>query len=330
MLPPRLAHDKRLLLLVVGAVLAATVGLATAVWGGGLLDPPAGGGSTTSTVSAQGPGAATTGPTTPAPPTTARRGPITRVIQWMNEHGPTSGGGWGPGDTAYYMLMKGNCAGVLRMADGEGDEPLSGMTGTLFGGAASACLAAFHGRAELWPRADTSLDRMTRHAPTLDCESRAVYELLNRLVEAHRAEPSARLVKQTVGRRALACPRFTKITPSHGPAEGGYTVRVEGENLPPVVGVNFLLEASVNHHSQAELQDGRYVVVTVPPAVDPDVPARVSPDGARAWTDAGVEFRYDPPASTTRSTSTTRPSSTTTTTRGTTTTSTATSPPSSS
>jgi hypothetical protein len=312
-LPPRLFHDKRILLLVAGTVLVATVVFATAVRGRSqLLDrPPVAEDSTTSSAHAPG----TTGATAPDPPTTARPSPITRVIQWMNEHGPTSGGGWGPGDTAYYMLMEGDCAGVLRMAEGKGDEPLSGRTGTLFGGAASACLAAFHGRAELWPRADVALERMARHAPTLDCEFRAVYELLKRLVEAHRAEPSARMVKQAVGRRPLACPRFTKITPNHGPAEGGYTVRVEGENLPPVVGVNFL-EAGVNHHAKAELQDGRYVVVTVPRAVDPDIPASVRPDGARPWTEAGVEFRYDPPAatsgSTTTTTTTTRPPSTTT------------------
>lgn len=198
---------------------------------------------------------------------------------------------------------------------------MSGPLRTLYLGAGSACLAAFHGRPELWPRADAALERVTRHAPTPDCESRAVYELLRRLVEAHRAEPSARLVKQTVGKRELACPRFTKITPNHGPAEGGYTVRIEGENLPPVVGVNFSVDLGVNHHSKAVLRDGRYVEVTVPRAAHPEEPASVMPDGRRLWTGAEVEFRYDPPA--TRSTTTTRPT-TTTTTQPTTTTSTTT------
>ena len=163
-----------------------------------------------------------------------------------------------------------------------------------------------------------------RHAPTLDCESRDVYELLKRLVEAHRAEPSARLVKQIEGRRQLACPRFTKITPNHGPAEGGYTVRIEGENLPPVVGVSFIVDYGVTHHSRAELRDGRYVEVTVPRPRHPEAEASVVPDGARLWTGAEVVFRYDPPASTTRPTTTTRPSTTTTTTQGPTTTATTT------
>ena len=310
--------------MVLGTVLAATVGFATAVrGGGGLLDPPAGEDSTTSTFSAQRPGA-TTGPATTAPPTTAGRGPITRVIQWMNEHGPTSGGPSSVFDEAYSLMMTGDCAGALRIAERKGDPEVSGPLQTLYLGAGSACLAAFHGRAELWPRADAAFERMTRHAPTLDCESRAVYELLKRLVEAHRAEPSARLVKQTAGRRALACPRFTRITPNHGPAEGGYTVRIEGENLPSIVGVNFIVDYGVSHHSRAVLRDGRYVEVTVPRPRHPEEGASVVPDGARLWSGAEVEFRYDPPASTTRSTTTTRPSSTTTTTQGTTTTSTTT------
>ena len=328
MLSPRLVHDKRLLLLVVGMVLAATVGFTTAVSGrGGPLGPPVGEDSTTSTVSTQGPGA-TTGPTTPPPPTTARRGPITRVIQWMNEHGPTSGGPSSVFDETYYLMTKGDCAGALRIAERTGDPEVSGPLQTLYLGAGSACLATFHGRPELWPRADAAFERMKRHAAGLDCESRDVYELLKRLVEAHRAEPSARLVKQTEGRGQLACPRFTRITPNHGPAEGGYTVRIEGDNLPPVVGVNFIVDYGVSHHSKAVLRDGRYVEVTVPRPRHPEEGASVVPDGARLHSGAEVTFRYDPPASTTRST-TTRPPSTTTT-QGTTTTSTTTAPSSTS
>jgi len=309
MLPPRLFHDKRILVVVVlGIVLAATVIFATTGWGhGARLDrPPVAADATTSSVQVPG-------TTAPDPPTTARPSPITRVIQWMNEHGPTSGGASSVFDEAYILMMKGDCAGVFRLAEGQSKDEMTGPLRTLYLGAASACLAAFHGRAELWPRADAALERMTSRAPRLDCESRAVYELLKRLVEAHRAAPSARLVKQPVGRRALACPRFTRITPNHGPAEGGYTVRIEGEDLPPVVGVNFSVDFGVNHHSEAVLRDGRYVEVTVPRPAHPEEPASVMPDGARLWTGAEVEFRYDPPASTTSTTTTTTTSTTTTT-----------------
>jgi hypothetical protein len=310
---------------LVGTVLVVTVVLATAVGGrSGLLDrPPVAADAPTSSVPAPGP---TTASTTPVPPTTARPSPITRVIQWMNEHGPTSGGPSSVFDEAYILMMKGDCAGVLGLAEGQSKDEMTGPLRTLYVGAASACLAAFHGSAGLWSRAEAALASTTRHAPRMDCESRAVYELLKRIMEAHRAEPSARLVKQSVGKQELPCPRFTKITPNHGPAEGGYTVRIEGENLPPVVGVNFNVDHGVNHHSKAMLRDGRYVEVTVPRAAHPEEPASVEPDGARLWTGAGVEFTYDPPAVATRPTTTT----TTTTTPPGTTTSTTTAPSSTS
>jgi hypothetical protein len=266
------------------------------------------------------------------PPTTGNRSPVVRVIQWMNEHGPTSGGATGLVDEAYVLMMNGDCRGALRIAEGKGEDGLIGPLRTLYLGAGSACLAAFEGKAELWPRADAAFEKTTSHAVRLDCESRAVYELLRRLVEAHRAEPSARLVKRLVGRRAPICPRFTKVTPDHGPAEGGYTVLVEGENLPHVVGVNFLEEVGVEHFMKAVSQDGRHVLITIPRAIvahTPDDYATIWPDGLRYWTDSVVQFRYDPPGTTTRP-STTTTTTTTTTTQATAPTSITTSSPSSS
>jgi hypothetical protein len=99
-------------------------------------------------------------------------------------------------EDAYYLLMRGTCAQALSVAERE----LSGTMRTLYGGTASACLAAFKGRAELWPRADAAYEKTTGRAARFDCENRAVYELLRRMVEAHRAEPSAQLVKRPVGR----------------------------------------------------------------------------------------------------------------------------------
>jgi len=209
--------------------------------------------------------------------------------------------------------MRGDCAGALATAEGE----LRGLGRTLYGGVASACLAAFERRADLWPRADAAYTQTRSQAARLDCETRAVYELLRRLVEAHRVDPTARLVKVPVGRRELVCPRFTRITPDHGPAEGGYTVRLEGENLPRVVGVDFLEGVDAEHHIRAVSPDGRHVVITIPRATFShtlDDPVTISPDGARVFTDSAVQFRYDLPATTTRpstTTTTTVPTSTT-------------------
>jgi hypothetical protein len=245
----------------------------------------------------------------PNPATTQRRSRGSRIIQWLSEQAPLAGGAEGADEDAYYSLMEGDCTHVLALSEGKGEGyQLSASTRTLYEGVASACLAAFEGRALLWPRAEAAFEKITRQAGGLICEERAVYQLLQRLIEAHRAEPSAQLLKRSVGRRALPCPSFTRIAPNHGPAEGGYTVRLEGENLPAVVGVQF-----GQHHLKAMVEDGRHVVITVPPAtkLDLDIGAYVVPDGSSIFRlDDGVEFKYDPPGSATRpaaTTSTTTP-----------------------
>jgi hypothetical protein len=139
----------------------------------------------------------------------------------------------------------------------------------------------------------------------LDCQEKTVYKLLNQLVAIHRTEPNARLVKQAAGRRAvLKCPRFFKIMPDHGPAEGGYPIRLEGVNLPRVVGVNF----GHQRHLTAVSEDGRTIVITAPAANNPDAPLAIWPDGMPSAYDPYTYFSYDPPNATTQSsTSSTRP-----------------------
>jgi hypothetical protein len=151
------------------------------------------------------------------------------------------------------------------------------------------------------------------------------------MLEAHRADPNMRLVKRSGGQsRVLRCPRFTKITPNHGPAAGGYQVRIEGQNLPPVVGTN--IDFGSGLRVVAARQDGQQVVITMPPAppnLDPDGWVSIWPDGAPIYVpSAAVDFRYDPPAGTTSPASTAN-STTSTTQPATTTSSTTPAPPSS-
>jgi hypothetical protein len=244
------------------------------------------------------------------PPTTRAPSLGSRVIQWLNEQAPSGGGATGPEEVAFAAMLDGECERTLRMTD-----ELSQPGRTLYRGAASACLAAFEGRAELWRRAEVAYEQTRGQTSVLSCESRTVHKLLQRLVDAHRTEPNARLVKRSGGVRTLRCPRFTRVTPDHGPADGGYTVRLEGQNLPQVVGVNLDVlggNPDVKHHVTAESQDGRQLMITIPPATNLDDPLFLWPDGARFWYPAdGVEFTYDPPATTTRlsttTTSTTNP-----------------------
>jgi hypothetical protein len=204
-------------------------------------------------------------------------GLVMRVIRWINEQAPLGGGATGLADEAFAAMVAGDCRGVVRMieaAPGEVGEPVR----SVYVGAASACLAAFEGRPELWPRAEAAAARVAGRASQLACEERAVHRLLGRLLQAHRADPDARLTRGPVGvRGVLACPRFTGITPGHGPAEGGYPVRISGEHLPRTVGVNF----GPDHHVEAVAEDGE-LTVTVPRPRLPVPPTGRWPSGPTA------------------------------------------------
>ena len=327
-------RDRRILLITLPVALLATVVLLLVVGlgrgGRDELTQAASGASASSveTPAASGTGSSSAGASNGP---SGQASPVSRVIQWLDEQAPLGGGASGPAEDAYYSLMDGRCAYVLRLSQKKVEE--EGLSGSpLYEGVASACLAAFEGRAELWPRAKLAFQKASRDTTVRICEDQAVYGLLQRLIDAHRMHPEARLVKRPGARRELACPRLTKVTPDHGPAEGGFTVQLEGENLPKVVGVHF---GFGNYYRKAVVEGGRHVVFTVPPmttVVVIDREAYVSVDGSHGIQniDDGVVFTYDPPVTTTGASSTTTRPSTTTTTQVTVPTSTTTISPSSS
>jgi hypothetical protein len=308
-------------------VVALVLGIVVLGRGVGFDPQGATGSSTSSTL------APTTSSDDRPPPTSTRpQGPVARVIQWINAYAPLGGGATGTEDVAFAMLLDGECEDVLTLsgATTSGDR-LAEPARSLYEGAAAACLAGFAGKRELWPRAEAAYARLGGQIDRLSCETRSVYPLLQRMLEAHRADPNVRLSKRSAGRGVLRCPRFTRITPSHGPAAGGYQVRIEGENLPSVIGVNINFDVRV----VAARQDGQQAVIAMPPAppdLDPEGWVIVWPDGAVSWTpSAAVDFRYDPPPGTTSQTSTSSiaSSSTSTTESASTTSSTTPAPPSS-
>jgi hypothetical protein len=95
------------------------------------------------------------------------------VIQWLNEQAPASGGAEGAEEVAFATLLDGDCAGTLRLVN-QAPEELSEPGRTLYRGAAWACLAAFDGHAELWPRAEAAYEQTSGQASVLSCESRTV------------------------------------------------------------------------------------------------------------------------------------------------------------
>ncbi|MFF5296168.1 hypothetical protein [Paractinoplanes globisporus] len=169
-------------------------------------------------------------PTSPPIPASCRRS--WWFIRWLHNFAPTGGGG-GTAEAAYTNFMQGDCWATLELARvaraAEGVEPLEEPLRSTYEGAAAACLAAFHGRADLWGLAGRRHDRVT--VSGLDCWDRSVYAILHQLVTAHRADPDATfaVAKGT----ASACPQLAEWTfPRQGPRTGGYSIEIRGRNLP--------------------------------------------------------------------------------------------------
>jgi hypothetical protein len=308
-------RNKKLFFVTSGSMLAAALLLATAVLAqSGRLEPsPATSSSSSSSAQDR---ATTTSGAAPDPPPRKTAGLASRVIQWLNEQAPASGGAGGGGEEAAFVAMlDGDCAGTLTIVADDSEGELAEPGRSLYLGAAWACLAAFEGRAKLWPRAEAAFEKIRGRWPALSCESRTVYKLLERLVDIHRAEPQARLIKRAGPIGTLRCPHFARVTPDHGPAGRNLTVLLEGENLPRVVGVNLSItggNADLKYEGRltAVSQDGRHLEITIPPGTGPDDSLFLWPDGARFWAPSdGVTFEYDPPETTTRgsTTSTTEP-----------------------
>jgi hypothetical protein len=130
--------------------------------------------------------------------------------------------------------MKGECATTLSIArDTTADEtsqPIREPYRSLFEGAASACLAAFHSRPDLWV---TATSRLASIKPSgFACWDREVYDILAALVQAHNDSPAATFAR---GQNLSGCPEIDSLTPDHGSRVGGYTVQLAGRKLPPTL-----------------------------------------------------------------------------------------------
>jgi len=258
----------------------ALLGLAVLVAGCGGGSDPVSKGSPSAT--------ATSGPASPTPtptPTKKKR----NVVAWVLSLGP--GAPEGPPEfTAYRELQELRCDKVFdRVA--ELQEPAQ----TLYKGAARACLAAFDGRKDLWPRADAAYDAVVGRRDELTCMDRAALALLERLVALHSQFPHRAFENAATDQaQAPPCPNIVGLTPDHGPA--GTLVRMTGLQLgAPVVGVDVVdsfgtsLPAENVSHVKAALE---FRMPDAPPAGASAVACivvRAAPD----WTADGALFTYD-------------------------------------
>lgn len=215
------------------------------------------------------------GPT--APPDHPVNGTKPRVIAWLSDFGPLGGGAGGKGDgrlervDAYNGLAKDDCE---QIAPHLKESRIYGPSLSLYEGAVSACLSAFHHRPDLWARAVQGLTAAQRSTARFDCIDMAVYRFLRALVEAHHQAPDAQFVKAPTSQGG-PCPRITEVIPARGPPQGGYQVRVVGVNLPRQAGIHF-----GDHYFAVSTEDGREALVTVPRAA-----GVVAPRLVEVWVD---------------------------------------------
>lgn len=150
------------------------------------------------------------------------------LITWIKNYGPLGGGG-GDHESAYTNLSRGECESPISFADSNSrDDPLDQPLRWLYGGAGSACLAALHGKPELWARAEHDYEQAKANPFGYSCGDLEVLRMLEALVQAHRAG----ITKFTKDKSRSVCPRLRAVKPDHGRAGGGYEVEVTGENLP--------------------------------------------------------------------------------------------------
>jgi hypothetical protein len=121
-------RHKRVLLLTVAAILVATVSVAMAISGRSSwldrLSAPSDGSMSSAddlarTTTGSTPGASPSSPSNA--PTTRRPGLVSRVIQWMNQQAPISGGADPPEEAAFLAMLEGDCAEVLSDSDDIGE-----------------------------------------------------------------------------------------------------------------------------------------------------------------------------------------------------------------
>jgi hypothetical protein len=206
-------------------------------------------------------------------------------VRWIKDLGIMGGAGDTGPVAAYGQLSDGECAFMLPLDT----EQFTARELRLYRGAAHACLAAFHGEPGRWAQAAADFAALSGQTGGFNCLDRNAYSLLKSLVETHRQAPTARLVRGGgADGAAPACPRILDVVPNHGPAAGGYPVRLVGEHLP----ARAVVEWS-GRSFEVSTKDGREATLTVPPLGDAQI-ASIWVDGWPYGLYGAVEFTYDP------------------------------------
>jgi hypothetical protein len=223
-------------------------------------------------------------------------------IAWILNLAPGSPTG-PPEFRAYRALMEVASGGCVRLADGlapDGGIELEGTARALYAGAADACLAAFHGRADLWGAAIATYAALP--SPT-SCMDVAAHRLYGELIRWHAENPNGQFVALVNPGQAQEppCPTVTALTPDRGPR--GTTVLVTGINLASTFELWLFYEDDDGDEFARQVEN--YVIVgealefTMQDDTNIAVYACVVPQGAPGWNGTGMRFTIEPsPAST--------------------------------
>ncbi|GAA1390454.1 IPT/TIG domain-containing protein [Catellatospora chokoriensis] len=219
------------------------------------------------------------------------------IIAWLRRLGlGTPRGPQSDLTEAYDLLGQRKCADVIPLT--ENMEP---ATGRLFAGAAQACLAAFDGRTELWPSAESALEQ-AGGPDSVHCLNVPVYDLLDQLVKAHRADPKATFEVGEAGPGGEPpCPTITRLQPDHGLS--GDKVTIVGDNLDKVHSVFVEFNGEVNDSALFERNagpDGLQPVAgglqfIMPPAPESATAACVRVQAEVSWSTDEELFTLDRP-----------------------------------
>jgi hypothetical protein len=204
--------------------------------------------------------------TPPAPPSQD-----VNIIAWIIRLGTDAPNG--PGEAIdYWRLADG--VGYNNIESCEevwlGNEDRDDLEGMLYGGAAAACLAAFHQRSDLWDAAIARYEALSD--PPGSCFSRATYELLAALVQAHETYPARGFTVDTSSARPLQCAKI--FTVMAGPT----AVEITGTNLEAVTSVDVGPNLDVAGERPYTLVNGSLVVVPYDPGTDTEVCVSVHAD----------------------------------------------------
>jgi hypothetical protein len=214
------------------------------------------------------------------------------LITWILGLGPSAP--TGPSAfRAYGLLVDGDCQGVLdRFDEGHPEQlRLGAASEELYRAAASACLAAFDGRLDLWTVAEAGA--ASSAVGDGGCLDRAVGEMLASLVAAHRDDPAAGFERAGGAGATPPCPTITQLSPPRGPP--GTVVRISGDHLhAPQLEVHLVVGEQGPIVELVPQRDGSDLLVTIDGVGGPAsvcLALHTVPD----WYAAGATFELEAP-----------------------------------